>query len=249
MPRYKLILEYDGGPFVGWQRQENGSSIQGALEDAVKAFCGESVRAFAAGRTDAGVHARAMTAHIDLDASHRAEVVANALNAYLRPAPIAVLSAEEVSKDFHARFSARGRSYEYLIANRRAPLALDAGRLWRVSDTLDVDAMHAAAQSILGRHDFTTFRAVKCQAASPEKTLTRLDVRRMGETVVIAAAAPSFLHHQVRSLAGSLVEVGRGKWRPRDMRAALDARDRAACGPVAPAQGLYFLQAVYDDQL
>lgn len=245
MARYKLTLEYDGTDFVGWQRQANGPSIQGALEAAAKAFSSEDVTANAAGRTDAGVHALAMVAHIDLEKAYRAEVVRDAINQHLRPHPVAVIAAEEVGDDFHARFSCIGRAYEYRIVNRRPPLALEAGRAWRVAQTLDADAMHEAAQCLVGKHDFTTFRAAACQAQSPVKTLESISVSRMGADIVIRCAARSFLHHQVRSITGSLVDVGKGKWRVRDLKEALEARDRTRCGQVAPAQGLYFVKADY----
>ncbi len=247
MPRYKLTIEYDGRGFVGWQRQINGPSIQEALETAAKAFCGEKTISHAAGRTDAGVHALAMVAHIDLGRGFRPDTVRDAINQHLKPAPIAIVACEMVNDDFHARFSCRRRAYEYRIVNRRAPLALDKGRAWRVSPTLDADAMDAAAQCLVGRHDFTTFRAAACQSESPVKTLDEISAARIGEEIVIRCAARSFLHHQVRSITGSLVEVGKGKWRPRDVRAALDAADRKACGPVAPPDGLYFVRAEYDD--
>ncbi|MAW78758.1 MAG: tRNA pseudouridine(38-40) synthase TruA [Parvularcula sp.] len=245
MARYKLILEYDGTDFVGWQRQENGLSVQVVLEDAAKAFCGETVTAFAAGRTDAGVHALAMAVHMDIEKDVSADKVKDAINQHMRPHPVAILSAEEVSEDFHARFSCVRRAYEYRIVNRRAPLALDAGRAWRVPQTLDADAMHEAAQCLVGKHDFTTFRASACQSDSPVKTLDEISVSRVGEDIFIRCAARSFLHHQVRSMTGSLVEVGRGKWRARDLNEALKAADRTRCGQVAPAEGLYFVRADY----
>jgi tRNA pseudouridine38-40 synthase len=249
MRRFKLILEYDGGPFVGWQRQENGPSVQAAIEEAAHAFCGHLPTAHAAGRTDAGVHALAMTAHIDLPIEHPAETVRDALNYHLKPRPIAVLAAEEASTDFHARFSAKARHYLYRIVNRRAPLALDEGRAWHVAGPLDEGAMQEAASSLPGQHDFSTFRAAQCQSASPVKTLSALSVRRDGDIVSIEASAPSFLHHQVRSIVGTLAQVGLGRWRPQDVKAALDARSRDACGPVAPAHGLYFVKADYDSAL
>lgn len=245
MPRYRLSLEYDGGPFVGWQRQTNGLSVQEALETAVFKFCGETTNAVAAGRTDAGVHARAMTAHIDLAKDVRADVVRDALNYHLKPNPIAVLDAVVAAPDFHARFSAVARHYEYVYIDRRAPLALDAERAWRVAPPLDHAAMHAAAQALVGKHDFTTFRAAGCQAASPVKTLSAISVRREGEAVRLSVSAPSFLHNQVRSIAGSLFAVGARKWRPRDVEAALAARQRSACGQTAPPEGLYFVRADY----
>ncbi|MEZ5893944.1 MAG: tRNA pseudouridine(38-40) synthase TruA [Parvularculaceae bacterium] len=245
MPRYKLIIEYDGADFVGWQRQDNGPSIQGALEDAIKGFCGETVTAHAAGRTDAGVHALAMCAHVDLAREHRADTVRDAVNQHMLPAKVAILSAEEVSDDFHARFSCVRRSYEYRISNRRAPLTLDLGRAWRVPSPLDADAMHAAAQVLVGKHDFTTFRAAACQAETPVKTLEQISVSRHGDDIVIRTSARSFLHHQVRSMTGSLAEVGKGKWSVRDLKDALDAKDRTRCGQVAPSEGLFFVRADY----
>ena len=247
MPRYKLVLEYDGTPFVGWQRQENGLSVQEALEKAIERLSGEIVTTHAAGRTDAGVHALAMAAHFDLEKAYPADVVRDAVNQHLRPAPVSVLEAAEVGDEFHARFSCIGRAYEYRIVNRRPPLALDVNRAWRLTQSLDADAMHEAAQVLLGKHDFTTFRAAACQAKSPVKSLDEISVSRAGEEVYVRCAARSFLHNQVRSFVGSLVEVGKGKWRTRDLKAALDARDRAQCGQVAPAEGLYFRCAFYDN--
>ncbi len=245
MPRYKLTIEYDGAPFCGWQYQDNGPSVQGALEAAVKAMTGDMVRVHGAGRTDAGVHALAQVAHIDLAKEYRADRVRDALNAHLRPHPIGVLSAEIVPDTFEARFSAIRRHYLYRIANRRANLALGVGHTWRVARPLDVAAMHDAAQLLIGKHDFTTFRDTECQARSPEKTLDVLDVAREGDEVRIVTSARSFLHSQVRSMVGSLVWVGHGKWSAKDLRAALDARDRAACGPVAPPDGLYLVRVDY----
>ncbi|MFZ0458584.1 MAG: tRNA pseudouridine(38-40) synthase TruA [Rhodoplanes sp.] len=245
MPRYKLVIEYDGAPFVGWQVQENGVSVQAALEAAVAAFCGESISVRGAGRTDAGVHALGQVAHLDLTREWDADTVRDAINAHLKPHPIAVLSAEIVAATFDARFSALKRHYLYRIVNRRAPLALEAARAWRVARPLDAQAMNAAAQNLVGRHDFTTFRAAECQAKSPVKTLDRLDVERSGEHVRIHASARSFLHHQMRSMVGSLALVGEGKWSPDDLARALEARDRKACGPVAPPDGLYLVGVDY----
>lgn len=245
MPRYKLIIEYDGAPFCGWQYQDNGPSVQGALENAVKAMTGEAVRVNGAGRTDAGVHALGQVAHIDLTKAYRADRVRDALNAHLRPNPIGVLSTEIVPDDFDARFSAVRRHYLYRIANRRANLAVDAGHVWRVARPLDAGAMHQAAQVLIGKHDFTTFRDTECQAKSPEKTLDVLNVTRDGENVNITTNARSFLHSQVRSMVGSLVWVGHGRWTASDMRKALEAKDRAACGPVAPPDGLYLVRVDY----
>jgi tRNA pseudouridine38-40 synthase len=245
MPRYKLIIEYDGAPFWGWQYQDKGPSVQGALEDAVRAMTGESVRVNGAGRTDAGVHALGQVAHIDLSKDYRADRVRDALNAHLRPHPIGVLSAEIVPGTFDARFSATKRHYIYRIVNHRANLALKAGHAWRVPRPLDTGAMQEAAQVLLGRHDFTTFRDTECQAKSPEKTLDTLDVARDGDEVSITTSARSFLHSQVRSMVGSLVWVGHGRWTAQDLRNALEARDRTACGPVAPPDGLYLVRVEY----
>ncbi|MDC7787859.1 tRNA pseudouridine(38-40) synthase TruA [Rhodoplanes sp. TEM] len=245
MPRYKLTIEYDGAPFVGWQVQQNGASVQGVLEEAIAAFVGEPVTVKGAGRTDAGVHALGQVAHVDLPRAFDTDTVRDAANAHLRPHPVAVLAAEEAADDFDARFSAVRRHYMYRIVNRRAPLALDEGRAFRVPKALDVPAMHAAAQRLIGKHDFTTFRATECQAQSPEKTLDRLDVDRSGDDVLVTAVARSFLHHQVRSMVGSLVMVGDGHWSGDDLFAALQARDRAACGPVAPPDGLYLVAVEY----
>lgn len=246
MTRYKVTVEYDGGPFVGWQMQANGPSVQAALVEAIWRFSGEEVEMRGAGRTDAGVHARGQVAHFDLAKAMRPDQIRDAINHHLKPAPIAVLDCAPVAPDFDARFSATRRDYEYLIINRRAPLTLDAGRAWRVPAPLDARAMHDAAQVLTGKHDFTTFRSVQCQARSPVKTLDRLEVMRAGERITIHASARSFLHHQVRSIVGSLKLVGEGKWSATDLRAALDARDRHACGPVAPACGLYLIGVGYD---
>jgi tRNA pseudouridine38-40 synthase len=245
VPRYKLTIEYDGGPYCGWQRQADLMSVQQALEEAIERFAGERVAIQAAGRTDAGVHALAQVVHFDLDAPRDPFRIREALNYHLKPQPIAVLAAEAVPDDFEARFSATARHYEYRILNRRARPALDMGRVWHVPVKLDAEAMHEAAQLVLGQHDFTTFRAAECQAKSPVKTLDRLDVSRQLELVVVTASARSFLHHQVRSIVGSLKLVGEGRWTPRDFRAALDARDRARCGMLAPADGLYLTRVDY----
>ena len=245
MTRFRLTVEFDGRPFMGWQRQAHGPSVQQAIEEAIQAITHEAVTLHAAGRTDAGVHALAMTAHVDIAKPITAHRLADGTNARLRPLPVAILRAEPVAEDFHARFSCLGRRYLYRIVNRRAPLVLDAGRAWRVPVVLHADSMHRAAQQLVGRHDFTTFRSVQCQADSPVKTLDRLTVRRLGEVIEIEAAARSFLHHQVRSMVGCLQLVGRGKWSARDLKAALEARDRAALGLNAPPDGLYFVEAVY----
>ena len=245
MPRYMLTLEYDGTPFVGWQRQENGPSVAGALADAIERFAGERVEPTGAGRTDAGVHALGQVAHVDLEKDWDTDTVRDALNAHLRPWPIAVISAERAAGDFHARFSATARHYRYRIVNRRADLALERERAWRIGKPLDDRAMHLAAQALAGHHDFTTFRSAECQAKSPLKTLDRLDVVRAGEDIRIEASARSFLHHQVRSMVGSLALVGEGRWRADDLAQALAAKDRAACGPVAPAHGLYLVRVDY----
>ncbi len=245
MARYKLLIEYDGSPFVGWQMQERGVSIQGVLTAAVAAFCGETIQVRGAGRTDAGVHALGQVAHIDLSRARDPETVRDAVNAHLRPHPVAILAAEAAADDFDARFSAVKRHYLYRIINRRADLALDARRAWRIAKLLDAAAMHEAAERLIGHHDFTTFRASECQARSPMKTLDRFDVERRGDELRIHASARSFLHHQVRSMVGSLVQVGEGKWSADDVADALAARDRAACGPVAPADGLYLVKVDY----
>jgi tRNA pseudouridine38-40 synthase len=245
MPRYKLTIEYDGTPFVGWQMQDNGVSVQGVIADAVFAFTSEHTAVAGAGRTDAGVHALGQVAHVDLTKDWDDDTVRDALNAHLRPHPIAVLAAVRVTPDFDARFSAIKRHYLYRIVNRRADLALDAQRAWRVPRPLDSAAMHASAQKLVGRHDFTTFRSSECQAKSPVKTLDRLEVTRDCDEVRVTAMARSFLHNQVRSMVGSLVHVGEGKWSGDDLAAALAARDRAACGQVAPPQGLYLVRVVY----
>ncbi len=243
--RWKLTVEYHGGPYVGWQRQENGPSIQAALEDALFKFCGEAARVIGAGRTDAGVHARGQVAHVDLEKETGGAVVRDALNAHLRPQPIAVLSAEAVSAEFDARFQAKRRHYQYRILNRRAPEALDAGLVWHIVKPLDAEAMHGAAQALVGKHDFTSFRAITCQAKSPVKTIEAISVTRAGDDITIAVSAPSFLHHQVRNIAGTLRLVGEGKWSAAEVRAALEAKDRAAGGPTAPPQGLYFMKVEY----
>ena len=245
MPRYKLTVEYDGSVFAGWQRQENAPSVQQALEAAAEALDGAPVQVIGAGRTDAGVHALGQVAHLDLAKTIRAGKVRDALNAHLRPHPVAVLEAEEASPDFHARFDATGRSYIYRIVNRRADLALDRGRAWRVSVDMDVAAMHAAAQALVGRHDFTTFRDSNCQADTPVKTLKSIGVTRQGQVIEIRTSARSFLHRQVRSMVGSLVDVGRGRERPEWISEILAAVDRTRCGPVAPADGLYLESVSY----
>lgn len=245
MPRYRLTLEYDGGPFVGWQRQTGAASVQGALESAIHKLSGETVTVTGAGRTDAGVHALGQVAHFDLEKSFDAAKVRDALNHHLRPDPVAVLAADEAAADFHARFNATARHYLFRILNRRAPPALDKGRVWHVSPSLDAEAMQAGARFLVGQHDFTTFRAAECQAQSPVKTLDRLDVSQRGEEIHIEASARSFLHHQIRSFAGTLKLVGEGKWQPRDVKKALEARDRSACGPVSPPDGLYLVRVDY----
>jgi tRNA pseudouridine38-40 synthase len=245
MPRYKLTIEYDGTPFAGWQIQANGPSVQGELARAIKALSGEHVIPRGAGRTDAGVHARGQVAHIDLVREFPAATVRDALNFHLRPAPIAILSCDLADEHFDARFSAKARHYLYRIENRRAPLALDRDRAWQVPVPLNEAAMAEAARGLLGRHDFTTFRSVQCQGKSPIRTLDRLCVERESDTVLVSASARSFLHNQVRSMVGSLKLVGEGKWRPEQLREALDACDRAACGPVAPACGLYLMKVDY----
>ena len=245
MARYRLCIEYDGGPFVGWQWQDNGPSVQGVLEDAIEKLSARRVNVIGAGRTDAGVHALGQVAHFDLDKDYPPDKVRDALNYHLRPAPVSVLEAAMADGEFHARFSATARHYLFRILNRRSPPALDRAKVWHVAVPLDADAMHAAAQHLVGNHDFTTFRAAECQARTPVKTLDRLDVFRRGEEIHIEASARSFLHHQVRSIAGTLKLVGEGKWLPRDVKSALEARDRAACGPVSPPNGLYLVKVDY----
>jgi tRNA pseudouridine38-40 synthase len=247
MVRYRLTLEYDGRPYSGFQAQANAPSVQASIERAVRAFCGERLRLRAAGRTDAGVHATGQVIHIDLRKAWPTDVVRDALNAHLAPEPIAALSVAIVDEAFDARFSAKSRRYLYRILNRRAPPVLDKGRVWAVKKPLDATAMHAAAQRLTGLHDFTTFRDVNCQSRSPVKTLDAARVWREGETVLLSFVARSFLHRQVRSMTGSLVEVGLGRWTADDLSAALAARARAACGPVAPAQGLYLVGVDYAD--
>lgn len=245
MPRYKLIIEYDGAPFAGWQIQADQLTVQGVLTAAIEALSGERTLVQGAGRTDAGVHARGQVAHVDLGKEWDADTVRDALNAHLRPHPIAVLSAELTADNFNARTSATKRRYFYRIINRRADLTLEAGRAWRVPRPLDCAAMHAAAQHLVGKHDFTTFRSTECQAKSPVKTLDVLNVARDGDEVVVTAIARSFLHNQVRSMVGSLVAVGEGKWSSDDLARALAARDRTACGTVAPPDGLYLMKVEY----
>ena len=245
MTRFALTLEFDGTPFFGLQRQSNGPSVQQAVEAAVLATTGEAGTLHAAGRTDAGVHALAMRAHIDVTKPIEA---LEALNHHLRPAPVAVLDCQVVPDDWHARFTCIGREYLYRIANRRAPLTLDANRAWQVPQPLDADAMHRAAQALVGHHDFTTFRSVHCQSQSPIKTLDLLSVERVGDEVRIRAAARSFLHHQVRSMVGCLALVGMGRWREDQIAEALAARDRAELGLNAPSEGLYFVRALYPEE-
>jgi tRNA pseudouridine38-40 synthase len=245
MPRYKLTIEYDGTPFVGWQAQDNGVSVQGVLTAAIAAFAGEPVAVSAAGRTDAGVHALGQVAHLDLAKDWDPDTVRDAVNFHLRPQTVAVLKVERASPNFDARFSAVKRHYLYRIVNRRADLTLEQNRAWRVPRPLDAQAMQVAAQRLTGRHDFTTFRSTECQAKSPVKTLDRLEVARDGDEIRISAAARSFLQHQVRSMVGSLVHVGEGKWSADDLAAALAARDRTACGQVALPHGLYLVQVDY----
>ncbi|MGD9869304.1 MAG: tRNA pseudouridine(38-40) synthase TruA [Hyphomicrobiales bacterium] len=245
MPRYRATIEYDGTPFVGWQVQDNGPSVQGRLAEAIQAFCGEAVIPSGAGRTDAGVHALGQVAHFDLAKDWPADTVRDAVNAHLRPHPVAVVECAPAPDGFDARFSAKARHYLYRIVDRRAPLALERDRAWQVPRSLDAAAMHEAARLLVGNHDFTTFRSVQCQAKSPVKTLDRLDVSRVAAEIHVAASARSFLHHQVRSIAGSLKLVGEGRWTAQDLKTALDARDRSGCGALAPPHGLYLVKVDY----
>ena len=246
MPRYRLTIEYDGAAYAGFQAQAGLPTVQGAIETAVTAFCGQSVRIAAAGRTDSGVHATGQVVHVDLDKAWPAETVMNALNAHMMREGVAVLDAVAVADDWHARFSATGRRYLYRILNRPGRPALERGKVWHVRKPLDAEAMHAAAQALVGHHDFTTFRDLACQSKSPEKTLDVASVQRIGQEVRLVFEARSFLHRQVRSMTGTLVEVGLGRWTPADVAEALAARDRTACGPVAPSDGLYLTGVAYD---
>ncbi|MBV9331517.1 MAG: tRNA pseudouridine(38-40) synthase TruA [Alphaproteobacteria bacterium] len=243
--RYRLTLEYDGAPFVGWQRQDNGDSVQATVEEAILRLTGEAVSVVGAGRTDAGVHALGQVAHFDLEKAFAPAKLRDGLNHFLRPAPVTVVEAAEGHPQFHARFSAQARHYRYRIVCRRAPLALARGHAWHVAHALDEAAMHNAAQALTGQHDFTTFRAAECQANSPVRTLDRLVVARDGEDILIEASARSFLHHQVRSIVGSLKLVGEGRWDVSEPGRALAAKDRSRCGPVAPAEGLYLVRVDY----
>ncbi len=245
MTRWRLTVEYDGGPFIGWQRQAYGESVQGTLERAIATMTGEAVTIHGAGRTDTGVHALAMQAHADIGKVLTEHRLREGINALVRPAPVSVLAVEQVPDDWHARFSCTGRRYLYRILNRRAPPALNRGNLWHIGEPLDLEAMEAGAAKLIGTHDFTTFRSVHCQSASPVKTLDWLSVERVDEEIHIRAAARSFLHHQVRSMVGCLALVGRGSWRPDDIQTALDTKDRAALGLNAPPEGLYFVAATY----
>ena len=245
MTRWRLTVEFDGGPFMGWQRQDHGPSVQQSIEEAITRMTGEEARLHCAGRTDAGVHGLAMTAHVDIDKDLGGFRLCEGLNALLRPDPVAILSAEPVDDDWHARFSCIGRRYLYRILNRRAPPTLLRGKVWHVPQELDVAAMAEAAKHLEGFHDFTTFRSVNCQSQSPEKTLDRLEVEAVGEEVHFRVAARSFLHHQVRSMVGTLSLVGKGQWAPEDVKRALEARDRQELGLNAPPDGLYFVEAIY----
>ena len=245
MTRWRLTVEYDGGPFMGWQRQDHGPSVQEVLEQALLRMTGELATVHAAGRTDAGVHALAMSAHVDVVKPLTEHRLREGINALVRPAPVSVTAVEPVADDWHARFSCVGRRYRYRILNRRAPPALLRGKVWHVPVALDVDAMTEGAAHLVGHHDFTTFRSVNCQSQSPLKTLDSLTVERVGEEIHFGAAARSFLHHQVRSMVGTLVQVGNGRWKPDDVRKALEAKDRQALGLNAPPEGLYFVEAIY----
>jgi tRNA pseudouridine38-40 synthase len=245
--RWRLTVEYDGAPFMGWQRQDHGPSVQQTLEQAIHHMTGELATIHAAGRTDAGVHALAMTAHVDVAKNLTEHRLREGLNALVRPEPVSILAVERVADDWHARFTCIERRYLYRILNRRAPPALDAGRLWHIPVTLDAEAMQQGASLLVGHHDFTTFRSAHCQSESPVKTLDRLDVTHEGEEIHVHAAARSFLHHQIRSMVGCLALVGRGQWRSGDIGKALEARDRAALGLNAPPHGLYFVEAIYPE--
>ena len=245
MPRYRLLVEYDGGPFVGWQRQDNGPSVQGALEEAIRRFAQEDVNVQGAGRTDSGVHALGQVAHFELAREWPADTVRDALNFHLKPNPVSVVEAEAAAADFHARFSAKGRSYLYRIVNRRAPLALDKGRAWHIPYPLDASAMAEAARALVGRHDFSSFRAADCQADSPLRTLDTLEVTRTGDEIRIATSARSFLHSQVRIMVGTLKLVGDGHWTAAQVAQALAACDRTKAGPTAPPDGLYLARVTY----
>lgn len=245
MTRWRLTLEYDGGPFMGWQRQDHGPSVQQTLEEAIHKMTGELVTIHSAGRTDAGVHALAMSAHVDIEKRLTEHRLREGVNALVRPDPVSVLAADHAPGDWHARFSCTGRRYLYRILNRRAPPALERGQVWHVASPLDAEAMSEGAGHLVGRHDFTTFRSAHCQSESPVKTLDRLEVTRSGDEIRIEAAARSFLHHQVRSMVGCLALVGRGQWSPADIRRALEARDRSELGFNAPPEGLYFVEATY----
>ncbi|MGD9649503.1 MAG: tRNA pseudouridine(38-40) synthase TruA [Dongiaceae bacterium] len=245
MPRYKLILEYDGTPFCGWQRQDNGLSVQQALEEAIEKFSQEKPLITAAGRTDAGVHALGQVVHFDLSKVWDADEIQGALNFHIRPHAISVVAIEQAADDFHARFDAKEKIYRYRIANRRAPLAIDNNRAWHVPVPLDIGAMQEAAKHLLGHHDFSTFRDTRCQAKSPVKTLDELRLEKKGEDIFVTARGRSFLHHQVRIMVGTLTLIGHGKWQADDIIVARDARDRTQGGPTAPAEGLYLVEVRY----
>ncbi|MEM8689447.1 MAG: tRNA pseudouridine(38-40) synthase TruA [Pseudomonadota bacterium] len=245
MARYRITVEYDGGPFCGWQMQDNGPSVQGALVEALTKLSGERAQVFGAGRTDAGVHALGQVAHFDLSTTWQVDKIRDGLNFHLKPAPVAVLDAAEVDDEFHARFTATGRHYTYKIISRRPPLTVEKGRAWRVSKPLDAEAMHQAGQALVGTHDFTTFRSAHCQAKSPFKSIDVVTVSQEGDAILIRVSARSFLHNQVRSIAGSLKMVGEGLWTQEDLQSALQAADRSRCGPVAPPDGLYLTGVDY----
>jgi tRNA pseudouridine38-40 synthase len=245
MPRYKILIEYDGTAFFGWQSQLNLPSVQETIENAIEKFCQQKIRVFAAGRTDTGVHATGQVAHFDLDKQYPTQTIVNAINFYLRPSPVAIMAAEIVTDEFHARFSAKKRYYKYIIINRLAPLIINNNRAWQVKESLDIKKMQEASKCLIGQHDFSSFRALACQANSPVKSLDELRIIKEEDNIIFYLSAPSFLHHMVRNIVGTLKLVGNGNWQIEDVKAALDAKDRTKGGPKAPAYGLYLYQVDY----